>query len=84
MKKRFSHAPTAGFYFTKTSDQRDIMQFLNDRFGTINKEYEFFLHEVHLEEIENNHLTLFPVYYGHCLEDMGLEFDGDIRRLDDE
>lgn len=75
MQKRFPHSPTAGFYFTKTSNQKDINQFLNDRFGTINYQYEFFTHDIDFETIKQNHLTVFPVYYGYrLLEDMGLEF----------
>lgn len=68
MKKRFTHAPTSGFYFCKTDDRKDITQFINDRFGTINKIYEFFIHEVTIKQIEDNHLCLFPVFYGHVLD----------------
>ena len=68
MLKRFTHAPTAGFYFCKTSNDKDITQFINDRFGTVNRNYEFFIHEVTLKEIEDNHLCLFPVYYEHVLD----------------
>lgn len=65
MRKRWKGSPTAGFWFCKTDNQKDIKQFINDKFSTIDCEYEFFIHEIDFDYIEKNHFTLFPVYYGY-------------------
>ena len=79
MRKVFSMQETAGFYFCKTQDDKDIQQFINDEFCTSNREYEYFIHKVDLQQIQENHFVLFPVFYGHN----NFELDGDVQIIDE-
>jgi hypothetical protein len=68
------------FLFCKTNDDKSIQELLNDHFRTLNREYDYFLHEVSLEAIQENHLTLLPRFYGHNF----LCDPQDVRPVDDE